>query len=699
MDKKDRMAEITEQLEQGVKDFFTSEKIIHYLDIMSRFHRYSLNNQILIARQKPDATYVAGYNAWIKNFDRHVKKNETGIRILAPQKHQIEVETDRVDESGNAVKEKREVISFRPVTVFDVSQTEGKELPELITELNGDVANYNTMMEAVAVAAPFHINIQEVTGEAKGWCDYVSENIVIKAGMSELQTIKTAIHETAHARLHSLPHLTLDDVRKKQCDIIQKTNPKWEGTHSTWIEKPEDVRTFYEAAHKDSDYPFDDDYTEDWAVSDKIKAEASGQITVYSSKPIIDGNWVTPSKEEALSYSGDGKIYSAMMDVRDIAWVDIGQGQVAHISDEMKKVIDRATREEAQDKQTGKMKDRGTKEVEAEGCAYAVCNHFGLDTSDYSFGYVAVWAQGQPEEVLKQSMQTIHEEAKNIIEIIENHFSEKERMIDGVRPKELEDAAKEKVDDVLNELMPFSEAEAVNARFYGSYKLPDEPRVAKVMVEYTGGEREDDVFNAICENPVCVNGVKLDINPIRPDKSGNVADYYREVKRFERAEMEDDTWPMITVTYSSCKQIATGKQMSIYEAVSVIDKVDERLSKENLKGNFLRINVSYTYAGRKEEQTDVVILGEGRRNFLDYLNISADVNRYMHRHIQILDTVDAARSTLSKGSRVAGMYEDMMLEWAENARRELNYNVEPEIKKPPELYSKIKTHENWEMLR
>lgn len=551
MDKKDRMAEITEQLEQGVKDFFTSEKFIHYLDVMSRFHRYSLNNQILIARQKPDATYVAGYNAWIKNFDRHVKRDETGIRILAPQKHQIEVETDRVDESGNAVREKREVISFRPVTVFDVSQTEGKELPELITELNGDVANYNTMMEAVAVAAPFHINIQEVTGEAKGWCDYVSENIVIKAGMSELQTIKTAIHETAHARVHFM----------------------------------------------------------------------------------------------------------------------------------------------------GDKKERATKEVEAEGCAYAVCNHFGLDTSDYSFGYVAVWAQGQPEEVLKQSMQTIHEEAKNIIEIIENHFSEKERMIDGVRPKELEDAAKEKVDDVLNELMPFSGAEAVNARFYGSYKLPDEPRVAKVMVEYTGGEREDDVFNAICENPVSVNGVKLDINPIRPDKSGNVADYYREVKRFERAEMEDDTWPMITVTYSSCKQIATGKQMSIYEAVSVIDKVDERLSKENLKGNFLRINVSYTYAGRKEEQTDVVILGEGRRNFLDYLNISADVNRYMHRHIQILDTVDAARSTLSKGSRVAGMYEDMMLEWAENARRELNYNVEPEIKKPPELYSKIKTHENWEMLR
>ncbi len=551
MDKKDRMAEITEQLEQGVKDFFTSEKFIRYLDIMSRFHSYSLNNQILIATQKPEATYVAGYNSWIKNFDRHVKRNETGIRILAPQKHQIEIETDRVDESGNAIREKREIISFRPVTVFDVSQTEGKELPELVRELNGDVANYNTMMEAVAVAAPFHINIQEITGEAKGWCDYVSENIVIKAGMSELQTIKTAIHETAHARVHFM-----DDI-----------------------------------------------------------------------------------------------------------------------------------------------KERAAKEVEAEGCAYAVCKHFGLDTSDYSFGYVAAWAQGQPEESLKRSMRTIHEEAGNIIDIIENHFAEKERMLDGVRPKELEDAAKEKVEDVLNELMPFSDAEAVSARFYGSYKLPGEPRVAKVMVEYTGDEREDDVFNAVTENPVSVNGIKLDINPIRPDKSGNTADYYREVKRFERAEMEDDTWPMITVTYSSCKQIVTGRQMSIYEAVSVIDKVDERLSQESLKGNFLRINVSYTYAGRKEEQTDVVILGEGRRNFLDYLNISADVNRYMHRHIQILDTVDAAKSTLSKGSRTAGMYEDMMLEWAEAARRELNYNVEPEISKPPELYSGIKTHENWEMLR
>lgn len=142
--------------------------------------------------------------------------------------------------------------------------------------------------------------------------------------------------------------LTLNDVRQKQWEIIQKTNPKWEGTNSTWIDTPEDVKTFHEVNHKDSDYPFNEDYSDDWTVKDKINVEATGKITVYSSYPIEDGNWVTPSKEEGLSYAGSGKLYSATMDPRDIAWVDAGQGQVAHISDELKEVIDLATKAETQ---------------------------------------------------------------------------------------------------------------------------------------------------------------------------------------------------------------------------------------------------------------------------------------------------------------------------------------------------------------
>ena len=142
--------------------------------------------------------------------------------------------------------------------------------------------------------------------------------------------------------------LTLNDVRQKQWEIIQKTNPKEEGTNSTWVDKPEDAKTFYEVNHKDSDYPFNENYSDDWTVKDKMNVEATGKITVYSSYPIEDGNWVTPSKEEGLSYAGSGKLYSVTMDPRDIAWVDAGQGQVAHISDELKEVIDLSTKAETQ---------------------------------------------------------------------------------------------------------------------------------------------------------------------------------------------------------------------------------------------------------------------------------------------------------------------------------------------------------------
>lgn len=158
--------------------------------------------------------------------------------------------------------------------------------------------------------------------------------------------------------------LTLNDVRQKQWEIIQKTNPKEEGTNSTWVDKPEDAKTFYEVNHKDSDYPFNENYSDDWTVRDKMNVEATGKITVYSSYPIEDGNWVTPSKEEGLSYAGSGKLYSATMDPRDIAWVDAGQGQVAHISDELKEVIDLSTKAETQvqsiDNNTNKTGEQST---------------------------------------------------------------------------------------------------------------------------------------------------------------------------------------------------------------------------------------------------------------------------------------------------------------------------------------------------
>ena len=140
MKQNDKLQKVMEELEQGVNDFFTSEKFIRYLNVMSRFHTYSLNNQILIAMQNPEATRVAGFSSWMNNFKRYVRRGEKAITILAPFKRMVEVETDQADEYGNAVTKKQELISFRPVSVFDVSQTEGEPLPELVSELTGEVA-------------------------------------------------------------------------------------------------------------------------------------------------------------------------------------------------------------------------------------------------------------------------------------------------------------------------------------------------------------------------------------------------------------------------------------------------------------------------------------------------------------------------------------------------------------------------------
>lgn len=192
--------EITKELEQGVHEVFEDENYIKYLDVMSRFYNYSAYNCILILMQKPDATLVAGYKAWQTKFKRQVKKGENAIRILAPMPHKMTKTVTHDD----GTTEDREIQwnTFRAVPVFDVSQTEGEELPTFgVNELNGDVNGYGDMIEKVKSVAPAPITFGE-TGDALGYFSPVTNEIVIKAGMSELQTLKTMIHETAHSILH-----------------------------------------------------------------------------------------------------------------------------------------------------------------------------------------------------------------------------------------------------------------------------------------------------------------------------------------------------------------------------------------------------------------------------------------------------------------------------------------------------------------
>ena len=288
---KDRVAEITEKLEQGIQELFESDRYQSYLKTMAKFSQYSVNNTILIAMQNPGATMVAGYQAWQKKFGRYVKAGEKGIRILAPMPHKVKIEKEQMDpqtgqvlknENGEPVTEVEEgkrLYGFRVVTVFDVSQTDGKELPSLgVWELSGEVEQYETFLEAIRAVSPVPIEWEEIPGGAKGYYSRSEQRIAIQTGMSQIQTIKTAIHELAHAMLHGAV-------------------PEGEGTESA----------------------------------------------------------------EMLE------------------------------------------------------KTRETKEVEAESVAYTICQRYGIETSDYSFGYIAGWSSGRDMKELKSSLETIRKTSAELI--------------------------------------------------------------------------------------------------------------------------------------------------------------------------------------------------------------------------------------------------------------------------------------------
>ena len=308
----DKMKEITGRLEQGIQSVFESERYREYLNVMSKFHDYSLNNTILIAMQ--GGQFVKGYKQWQTDFGRYVRAKEKGIKILAPapykvkrdvQKTDPETQKPLFDSDGKPIMEKQEITvpAFKIVSVFDVSQTEGKEMPPLTTvqQLSADVEQYDSFFKALEAVSPFSIGFEPLDGGKKGVCDYEGRHIAINEGMSQLQNIKTAIHEIAHAKLHNTGG-----------DVLTQDRP-----------------------------------------------------------------------------------------------------------------------------------DRRTREVQAESVAYVVCQHFGLDTSEYSFAYAAEWSSGKELPELKSSLETIQAAAKELITQIDGRFAELTQQRETARESEPEAAAPE----------------------------------------------------------------------------------------------------------------------------------------------------------------------------------------------------------------------------------------------------------------
>ena len=344
----EKLKEITDRLEQGITELFDSERYKEYLRVMSKFHNYSFNNTLLIAMQKPDASLIAGFSAWKNNFGRNVMKGQKGIKILAPSPFKIKKELEKIDpqtgkafigKDGKPVTEEKEITipAFKVVSVFDVSQTEGREIPDIaVNMLTGDVEHYKDVFAALEKTSPVPVGFEKIEGGAHGYYHLEDKRIALDEGMSELQTLKTLIHEIAHAKLHDI----------------------------------------------DLNAPLED----------------------LENRP-----------------------------------------------------------------------DRRTREVQAESIAYTVCQHYGLDTSDYSFGYVAGWSAGRDLAELKSSLETIRSTAAEIINSIDEHIAE-------LQKEQAQDAPREKaaMQEYIYKIEANPRTTGDNDRFFLQAYLPQENGRAKI---------------------------------------------------------------------------------------------------------------------------------------------------------------------------------------------------------------------------
>ena len=305
---RERLREITDGIEQGIKELFESEKYMRYLSVMSRFHRYSVNNTMLIYMQKPDATLVAGYNKWKDQFERHVKKGEHGITIIAPTPYKKKIEEQKLDpdtkapildKDGKIVTEEKEIEipMFRPVKVFDVSQTDGKPLPELASSLSGTVENYDVFMEALRRSSPVPITIEAMPDDTDGYFYIDNPRISVRFGMSEVQTVSASVHEIAHSKLHNRKKIQIaNDEQYQEIELFE--NPGlFSNGRIVRDNLPEGVYCYDLRGS-------DDDPGEPIYVEDRVGVNHAGAVILSEPLDLSKEGYLRLTEEEGLNFTG-----------------------------------------------------------------------------------------------------------------------------------------------------------------------------------------------------------------------------------------------------------------------------------------------------------------------------------------------------------------------------------------------------------
>ena len=485
----ERMKEITDRLEAGIQALFESEQYKNYLTAMSKFHNYSFNNTLLIAMQKPDASLVAGYNKWKDEFERHVKRGERAIKILAPAPYKVRRQVEKLDASGRPIPgpdgkpltEEQEVTvpAFKVVSVFDVSQTEGREIPDIaVDELTGSVERYQDFFAALERTSPVPIAFEDIESGAHGYYHLEEKRIAIDEGMSELQTLKTAIHEIAHATLHAI----------------------------------------------DKD----------------------------------------------------------------------------------------AAPEELADRP-----DRRTREVQAESVAYAVCQHYGLDTSDYSFGYVAGWSSGKELSELKASLETIRATANDLITKINGHLAQLQQ--ERQARQEQAPSIWNGLDGLINDkpFMPGATPEQ-QANALIDFAERDGQRLGngerRLIVDYANVIRDyhkvADLINELCED-----GFEIQHGHVDASVQMRVE---REIAEAPPILLDPEAEPLVTVIWSESADLRDGEQMPLSQADAVFKALDDAMRDEPGYDK-TKFRIDFTMNGKADNYEGRQDFGDGDGSLIEHI--------------------------------------------------------------------------------
>ena len=447
---KERLKDITDSIERGIQDLFQSDKYAEYLRTMSRFHKYSVNNTMLIYMQKPDATLVAGFNKWRDQFERNVMKGEKGIKIIAPTPFKKKIEQEKrdpdtnlpmLDADGKVITEEKEIKipTFKPVTVFDVSQTDGKPLPQLASDLSGNVQNYEVFMEALRRSAPVPIEILPIRDGSDGYFSLDKQKIAVREGMSEVQTVSAVVHEIAHSKLHNQKKIEEPKEAPKYQEVeIFDVPALFSDGRIALDDLPEGL---YRYDLRGSD----DDPGMPVTVEQNVAVNHAGAIITAKPLDLGEDGCLYLTEDEGLNFIG-------------------GEISMQRFFNEQRK-------------------DRNTEEVEAESISFAVCAYYGIATGENSFGYIAAWSKDKELKELRASLETINKTSSELITDIDRNYAEIMKEREAEMAIETDENTSKNAEDSIDEIArKVQEEEPVQAPDNGY--MPDPSMSIEAMNAY-----------------------------------------------------------------------------------------------------------------------------------------------------------------------------------------------------------------------